>query len=236
MRAAAALALLPAVLLLLALSDVGRRPELDASAETEGGRRLAARGWWKRRSRWRPRQAAWLETQAGLGDDAALDPPLDYARPKDLASTTGAGGAPPALLAKETSSSGGHLLEFCQDGLLNYDGGVCCPSACGQCGGVGCNAREGGPESCCTEPIHSSGKVCGVASDVQCRMPTSCAQDKCLLECPYDPGCAAISSRRGWSVKQTQRSDEAMPLLQPRSSPPPPHPHSQPSPPLADSA
>ena len=229
----------PAVLLLLAASEFDADPEIDASSEADGGRRLASRGrgWWKRRPRWRSRHAAWLEAQAGAEDavEPALEPPRDYARPEDLgvASSTwevvrGAGPlgfvpsalvakiVPSALVAKEATD--GIPLEFCQSGRMNLGGDVCCPSSCGECGGDGCSERDGGSGNCCVDPIHASGKVCGTGTDLKCIMPTSCAQDKCLLECPYHPGCAVIWRRRGW----TQGHAETAPAAKEGVPPPPP--------------
>ena len=236
----------PAVLLLLAASDFGAAPELDASSETDGGRRLASRGrgWWKRRPKWRSRHAAWLEAPGGVDDalDPALQPLQDYARPtEDAGSATGTwdvvrgagplGFPPSALVAKITPSAlvakeatGGIPLEFCQSGLINLGGDVCCPSACGQCGGDGCSERDGGGGNCCVDPIHASGKLCGTATDLKCIMPQSCAQDKCLLECPYDPGCAVTWRRRGWTRggADTETAPATAPAAKEREVAPPP--------------
>lgn len=59
----------------------------------------------------------------------------------------------------------------CSDGTPGYDsraGDVCCPTACGDCGGRRCRRHGGGPraglgrEFCCSRGILESGNVCGV--------------------------------------------------------------------------
>ena len=242
----------PAVLLLLAASEFGADPEIDASSEADGGRRLASRGrgWWKRRPRWRSGYAAWLEAQAGVDDavEPALEPPRDYARPEDLGAASnpwelvrGAGPlgfvpsapvaklAPSALVAKEATD--GIPLQFCQSGLMNLGGNVCCPRTCGQCGGEGCSERGGGGGNCCVDSIHESGTVCGTATDLQCIMPTSCEQEKCLLECPYHPGCALVWRRRGWTQEGVPPPPPPSPLPHPSPTPSPPPPPPSPPPP-----
>ena len=57
------------------------------------------------------------------------------------------------------------LVEFCSEGTISKEGGVCCPSSCDQCGGEGCSS-EGGPQprhACCIDQIHASNKVSGAA-------------------------------------------------------------------------
>lgn len=39
-------------------------------------------------------------------------------------------------------------------------GSVCCPTACGQCGGTKCQMRPGGGENCCHSLIKAAGKSC----------------------------------------------------------------------------
>lgn len=47
---------------------------------------------------------------------------------------------------------------------------VCCPKACGSCGGSGCATRPGGATSCCSKPILESQISCGSA-DPPCIIP-----------------------------------------------------------------
>jgi hypothetical protein len=103
-----------------------------------------------------------------------------------------------------TTSDGEKLTEFCKEGLTNYQGDVCCPSSCSQCGGGGCMENNGGSSDCCIDQIHASSRACSSESDVKCIMPTSCAEDKCLLECPYNKGCEAVWRRRGWAAEAGQ--------------------------------
>ena len=115
------------------------------------------------------------------------------------------------LLARlEATENDGSLVEICKDGLTNWEGDVCCPSSCNQCGGDGCLTDEGGSNGCCIDEIHASNEVCSSASDVKCMMPKTCAEDKCLLECPYNRGCEAVWKRRGWNTPQKHDFDEGM--------------------------
>jgi len=129
-----------------------------------------------------------------------------------LAHTTSDGDIPSAMqqAAEEQASATTRtptptaLVEFCSEGITSKEGGVCCPSSCDQCGGEGCSS-EGGPQprhACCIDKIHASNKVCSSASDVKCIMPKTCAEDKCLLECPYDAACVAVWRRRGWTERR----------------------------------
>ena len=102
------------------------------------------------------------------------------------------------------------VVEFCSDGVTSKEGGVCCPSLCDQCGvggsggGGHCAHGEGAPQQrgCCIDPTNASSKACSSAADVGCVMPATCAQDKCLLECPYDAACVGVWRRRGWSGRR----------------------------------
>ena len=40
------------------------------------------------------------------------------------------------------------------------DGGVCCASSCGTCGGSGCSGRPGGAKACCTGTIKGNERTC----------------------------------------------------------------------------
>ena len=116
-----------------------------------------------------------------------------------------------ALLARlEATENDGSLVEICKDGLTNWEGDVCCPGSCTQCGGDGCLKDDSGTNDCCIDEIHESNKVCSSASDVKCLMPKTCAEDKCLLECPYNRGCEAVWERRGWNRPQKHDFDEGM--------------------------
>ena len=48
----------------------------------------------------------------------------------------------------------------CARGLLASGSPSCCPTACGACGGMGCEARPGGEQACCTRAIEGSGQMC----------------------------------------------------------------------------
>jgi len=116
------------------------------------------------------------------------------------------------LLARlEATENDGSLVEICKEGLTNWEGDVCCPSSCDQCGGDGClKDEDGSSNNCCIDQIHASNEVCSSASDVKCVMPKTCAEDKCLLECPYNRGCEAVWSHRGWNAPQKHDFDEGM--------------------------
>ena len=199
-----ALLAVPALVVLLLL------PESVSSESSElDGRRLAVRGWWKRRAKWRARHDEWLEAQAGIEDslDTALAP-VNYALPTDLTSASSAGGAASSLAPLASAEDAVPLIEFCRDGKLNREGDICCPSACDSCGGLGCSEKIGGSANCCTDKIHATGKVCGTDSDLKCVMPKTCLEDKCLLECPFHSGCASIWKRRGWTVREMHEFDD----------------------------
>ena len=48
-------------------------------------------------------------------------------------------------------------------------------------------------------PEQDGNAICETAEDVECVMPDTCAQDKCLLECAYNTGCEVVWRRRGWT-------------------------------------
>ena len=56
----------------------------------------------------------------------------------------------------------------CQNGIISNDGGVCCDTSCGTCGGAGCENRPGGGSGCCTSNIAASGVVCSENIDTRC--------------------------------------------------------------------
>ena len=51
---------------------------------------------------------------------------------------------------------------YCQQGIISMtaEEPVCCPSACGECGGDNCSSRPGAGVSCCTSAILNSEKSC----------------------------------------------------------------------------
>ncbi len=71
----------------------------------------------------------------------------------------GTGGATPDGTGGATEP----VDELC-DGIQDSSGKVCCPAACGECGGDACGAREGGGDACCTGRILESGSLCSDAS------------------------------------------------------------------------
>ena len=60
---------------------------------------------------------------------------------------------------------------LCVGNLLDDTGTVCCPKACGACGGTGCEGWPGGRAACCTGGVESGGKICKAPSDSACVMP-----------------------------------------------------------------
>ena len=46
-------------------------------------------------------------------------------------------------------------------GVPDLSGLSCCPKTCGTCGGVGCQSRPGGPDSCCLDNINDANQLCG---------------------------------------------------------------------------
>ena len=51
-------------------------------------------------------------------------------------------------------------------------------------------------------PYPNPNQVCSSASDVKCIMPKTCAEDQCLLECPYEAACVDVWRRRGWTERR----------------------------------
>ncbi|KAG5181835.1 hypothetical protein JKP88DRAFT_278573 [Tribonema minus] len=45
-------------------------------------------------------------------------------------------------------------------GILGDDGKSCCAASCGECGGFGCHAHEGGVDGCCKSAITAALKSC----------------------------------------------------------------------------
>jgi len=54
-------------------------------------------------------------------------------------------------------------------GVPDESGMFCCSSACGMCGGPGCDAREGGASACCADSLEAANVACG---DPPCLMET----------------------------------------------------------------
>ena len=53
---------------------------------------------------------------------------------------------------------------------------VCCPASCGECGGSGCSARDGGGlfsgrEACCGSGVRSLNRVCSDTVGAPCVVP-----------------------------------------------------------------
>ena len=63
----------------------------------------------------------------------------------------------------------GAAVEMCHSGI-STQGGVCCASSCGICGGDGCNDFPGGSSLCCAGVIEEAGRFCDAtnSSDVGC--------------------------------------------------------------------
>jgi len=59
--------------------------------------------------------------------------------------------------------------DLCNTGLKS--GRFCCGSACGTCGGRGCQNRPGGGNSCCTNQITRSGRRCSGRNMQNCLLP-----------------------------------------------------------------
>ena len=143
-----------------------------------------------------PSVAKWLRLAHTIGDS-------------DIPSAMRQAAEEQAAAALRSAPAAG-VVEFCSDGVTSKEGGVCCPSSCDQCGvggsggGGHCAHGEGAPQQrgCCIDPTNASSKACSSAADVGCVMPTTCAQDKCLLECPYDAACVGVWRRRGWSGRR----------------------------------
>lgn len=60
-----------------------------------------------------------------------------------------------------------NLQTICKDGILasisdplQFVDDICCPAACGKCGGPGCGSRPGGSSQCCEGTIIESGVGC----------------------------------------------------------------------------
>lgn len=60
--------------------------------------------------------------------------------------------------------------DFVCDGILSLLGQYCCPTECGQCGGVGCSSRPGGSDACCTSKIAANGYLCKETGAAPCRI------------------------------------------------------------------
>ena len=143
-----------------------------------------------------PSVAKWLRLAHTIGDS-------------DIPSAMRQAAEEQAAAALRSAPAAG-VVEFCSDGVTSKEGGVCCPSSCDQCGvggsggGGHCAHGEGAPQQrgCCIDPTNASSKACSSAADVGCVMPATCAQDKCLLECPYDAACVGVWRRRGWSGRR----------------------------------
>ena len=52
---------------------------------------------------------------------------------------------------------------------------ACCPAACGQCGGGGCEDKPGGSLQCCVYGLVASNQVCQNATSVACLVHAAAA-------------------------------------------------------------
>lgn len=60
--------------------------------------------------------------------------------------------------------------QTCSNSLAGYEAsGVCCPTSCGQCGGVGCSGLGDG---CCTGNVKTSGVKCSESKAAPCVIDT----------------------------------------------------------------
>ena len=61
---------------------------------------------------------------------------------------------------------------WCPGGVLSSSKDVCCPAACGSCGGSKCYTRPGGAENCCAAKIAKGGAICSPGkAGPPCRRP-----------------------------------------------------------------
>jgi len=72
--------------------------------------------------------------------------------------------------------------------------GACCPSACGRCGGSGCEERPGGREACCSNAVQFSGRLCATHAP-PCMLAAECLRGpKAALYTPLTtPGAGVLS-------------------------------------------
>ena len=61
---------------------------------------------------------------------------------------------------------------YCNTGLCDHNGSVCCPATCGKCGGDQCDKRPGGVTKCCTGGIKRTKKICESPTEVACEVPS----------------------------------------------------------------
>ena len=64
--------------------------------------------------------------------------------------------------------------QTCSNGLAGYEASkVCCPVGCGQCGGSGCSALDGGGDACCTANVMAAGTLCSESKAAPCNIDTA---------------------------------------------------------------
>eukprot|EP00962_Isochrysis_galbana_P001420 scaffold359_cov103-Isochrysis_galbana.AAC.2 len=56
-------------------------------------------------------------------------------------------------------------------GLASADQRVCCPSTCGECGGLQCASMPGGARECCVEQLLATSQQCGPLDTGPCILP-----------------------------------------------------------------
>lgn len=78
----------------------------------------------------------------------------------------GSTGGDPASGGSESGSDPG-----CERGITNIAMTVCCPAACGFCGGTSCEDNPGGEAECCAGAIAASGVSCSSA-EAPCALPS----------------------------------------------------------------
>jgi len=88
--------------------------------------------------------------------------------------------------------------------MARYEG-VCCPRACGKCGGAKCFERPGGRAECCTTDVLASNRSC---ANTDAPMPFDCSL-------PRFVHTAEKGSHTGW--RATDRQKLAMVLAANRS-------------------
>jgi hypothetical protein len=60
---------------------------------------------------------------------------------------------------------------FCETGVANSVGTICCAASCGRCGGADCESLPGGSDNCCSVAIKSKQEICRARDDEPCLIP-----------------------------------------------------------------
>lgn len=66
--------------------------------------------------------------------------------------------------------------------------GICCPEACGACGGSGCRNLPGGQGDCCTSYIASNGVLCSESETAPCIIDDGEIMCTVRVRIPSQPG------------------------------------------------